>query len=177
MPPFRLWFSNEALQAVPIGDQGGGVIIRRIFVLEQFQQVPELQMVPVVRRIEMPQTVYMADDEKNIRELISAFFTQEGYQVETFSDGDALLAACWKAMPQLVILDVMMPGTDGFAVCFALRKEDPHLPILIVSAKDSPYDRGTGLTPSGDDYLVKPFPAAGTGGPGEGPAAPFPAAD
>lgn len=105
----------------------------------------------------MPQTIYLADDEKNIRELISAFLTQEGFAVQCFGDGDALLAACAGVMPDLVVLDVMMPGTDGFSVCSQLRQRDPDLPIIIVSAKDSPFDRVTGLTLGSDDYLIKPF--------------------
>ena len=105
----------------------------------------------------MPQKIYLADDEKNIRELISAFLTQEGFLVRCFADGDALLAACAGSMPDLVVLDVMMPGTDGFSVCSQLRQRDPDLPIIIVSAKDSPFDRVTGLTLGSDDYLIKPF--------------------
>ena len=105
----------------------------------------------------MPQVIYVADDEKNIRELIAAFLTQEGFQVRTFSRGDALLAACEDALPDLVVLDIMMPGTDGLSVCSMLRKGSPRLPIIIVSAKDSPYDRVTGLTLGSDDYLIKPF--------------------
>lgn len=105
----------------------------------------------------MAQTVYLADDEKNIRELMLAFLTQEGFQARTFADGDALLAACETARPDVVILDIMMPGTDGLTVCSQLRQRYPSLPILIVSAKDSPYDRVMGLTLGSDDYLVKPF--------------------
>ena len=103
------------------------------------------------------ETIYLADDEKNIRELMNAFLTQEGFSVRTFADGDSLLAACAQKMPNLVILDIMMPGTDGLSVCSQLRQKDADLPIIIVSAKDSPYDRVTGLTLGGDDYLVKPF--------------------
>lgn len=106
----------------------------------------------------MPQQmIYLADDEKNIRELIAAFLLQEGFEVETFASGDVLLAACHAALPDLVILDIMMPGTDGLSICSALRKANGDLPIIIVSAKDSPYDRVTGLTLGSDDYLVKPF--------------------
>lgn len=105
----------------------------------------------------MPQTIYVADDEKNIRELIAAFLTQEGFLVRTFPSGDALLEGCKQAAPDLVVLDIMMPGTDGLSVCSALRRGNEALPIIIVSAKDSPYDRVTGLTLGSDDYLVKPF--------------------
>lgn len=101
--------------------------------------------------------IYVADDEKNIRELMEAFLTREGFHVNTYKDGDSLLDACSAIMPDLVILDIMMPGTDGFSLCATLRKMDKNLPIIIVSAKDSPYDRVTGLTLGSDDYLIKPF--------------------
>lgn len=105
----------------------------------------------------MPQMIYLADDEKNIRDLIAAFLSQEGFETKTFKSGDELLAACSAAPPDLVILDIMMPGTDGLSVCSMLRKANADLPIIIVSAKDSPYDRVTGLTLGSDDYLIKPF--------------------
>lgn len=105
----------------------------------------------------MPQTVYLADDEKNIRDLIALFLSQEGFSVQTFSDGDALLAACKQSLPDIVILDIMMPGTDGLSICSHLRQENSDLPIIIVSAKDSPFDRVTGLSLGSDDYLIKPF--------------------
>lgn len=105
----------------------------------------------------MPQTVYLADDEKNIRDLIALFLSQEGFSVQTFSDGDSLFAACRLSLPDLVILDIMMPGTDGLKICSQLRQENSDLPVIIVSAKDSPFDRVTGLTLGSDDYLIKPF--------------------
>lgn len=105
----------------------------------------------------MPQTVYLADDEKNIRDLITAFLSQEGFSVRAFSSGDDLLTACRQSLPDVAILDIMMPGTDGLSVCSQLRQQSAELPIIILSAKDSPYDRVTGLTLGGDDYLIKPF--------------------
>lgn len=103
------------------------------------------------------EVIDLADDERHIRELMQAFLSQAGYEVHTFSNGDALMEACRREMPDLVILDIMMPGTDGLSVCAQLRQQNEHLPIIIVSAKDSPYDRVTGLTLGGDDYLIKPF--------------------
>lgn len=103
------------------------------------------------------EVIDLADDERHIRELMHAFLSQAGYEVHTFSNGDALMEACRREMPDLVILDIMMPGTDGLSVCAQLRQQNEHLPIIIVSAKDSPYDRVTGLTLGGDDYLIKPF--------------------
>ena len=105
----------------------------------------------------MSQSVYLADDEKNIQDLMNAYLKQEGFVVRTFSTGDALMEACLQTMPDIVILDIMMPGTNGLSVCSQLRQKNPELPIIIVSAKDSPYDRVTGLTLGGDDYLIKPF--------------------
>ncbi len=104
----------------------------------------------------MQPMIYLADDEKNIRDLITSFLTREGFLVRSFPDGDALLFACRETPPDLVILDLMMPGTDGLSVCAQLR-QDSGLPIIIVSAKDTPLDRVTGLTLGSDDYLVKPF--------------------
>ncbi len=101
--------------------------------------------------------IYLADDEKNIRDLMLAFLGEEGFAVSVFANGDELMQACLQAVPDLVILDIMMPGTDGLSVCSKLRNQYPDLPIIIVSAKDSPYDRVTGLTLGSDDYLVKPF--------------------
>lgn len=105
----------------------------------------------------MKQVVYVADDERNIRELEAAFLLQEGFEVHAFATGDELLAACGERQPDLVVLDVMMPGSDGLEVCERLRRADADLPIIIVSAKDSPYDRVSGLNKGSDDYLVKPF--------------------
>lgn len=104
----------------------------------------------------MNRLIYVADDEKNICFLIQNFLEKEGYTVRCFGDGESILAACKEKMPDLCILDIMMPGMDGLAVCTQLRKES-HVPIIIVSAKDSPLDRITGLTLGSDDYLVKPF--------------------
>ena len=105
----------------------------------------------------MNQMIYIADDEQSIRDLLVSFLSREGYRVTAFENGDLLLEACEKELPDLVILDILMPGTDGLIVCTYLRRMSEQLPILIVSGKDSPYDRVTGLTLGADDYLVKPF--------------------
>lgn len=104
----------------------------------------------------MAKKIYVADDEKNICFLIQNFLEKEGFEVTCFHDGESILEACEKEMPDLCILDVMMPGMDGLTVCTHIRKKS-HVPIIIVSAKDSPLDRITGITLGSDDYLVKPF--------------------
>ena len=104
----------------------------------------------------MSKLIYIADDEKNIRQLIQTFLTKEGYQVEGFEDGESLLAAFQERPADLLILDIMMPGMDGLSLCASIRQTS-NVPIIIVSAKDSPLDRVTGITLGSDDYLVKPF--------------------
>ena len=104
----------------------------------------------------MQKKIYIADDEKNIRDLIYLFLTNEGYLVKTFQTGDEL-AACFAGDPcDLVILDVMMPGTDGFVLSSRIR-EQSNVPIIIVSARDSEMDKITGISLGSDDYLTKPF--------------------
>lgn len=100
--------------------------------------------------------IYVADDEPNISELIKSFLKNAGYDVQTFESGDALYAAFLSIEPDLIILDIMMPGTDGLMICTKIRDTSP-VPIIIVSARDSELDRITGITIGSDDYLVKPF--------------------
>lgn len=106
--------------------------------------------------IRMNQTIYIADDEENIRNLISLFLTNEGFRVSAFSDGDDLLKAFLEKPSDMVILDVMMPGTDGLALCTQIRKRSNVL-IMIVSARDKEIDRIMGITLGSDDYMTKPF--------------------
>ena len=100
--------------------------------------------------------IYLADDEKNIRELLSSFLVSDGYQVCAFENGDALLEAFARKPAELVILDIMMPGTDGLEVCRRLRGLS-DLPIILLTARDSELDYVMGISQGGDDYLTKPF--------------------
>lgn len=100
--------------------------------------------------------IYIAEDDANIRELIALFLSNEGYEITPFPDGDALLGAFLARPADLVILDIMMPGTDGLTLCASLRKRS-NAPIVIVSARDSEADRIAGITLGSDDYLTKPF--------------------
>ena len=104
----------------------------------------------------MSKLIYVADDEKHIRDLIRTFLENEGYQVKTFSDGYSVSEAVSNRMPDLLILDIMMPGEDGLSLCANIRKKS-GVPIIIVSAKDTPMDRVTGIMLGSDDYLTKPF--------------------
>lgn len=100
--------------------------------------------------------IYIADDETNICELMKTFLVREGYEVETFSNGNDLIKAYDKEKCDLVILDIMMPNVDGYATATMLRTKS-NVPIIFVSAKDSESDRITGFVIGCDDYLVKPF--------------------
>ena len=104
----------------------------------------------------MAKRIYVADDELHIRTLIQTFLINEGYQVLTFENGQGLWDAFQKTCPDLIILDIMMPGMDGLSLCARIRGVS-QVPIIIVSAKDSPLDRVTGITLGSDDYMVKPF--------------------
>lgn len=104
----------------------------------------------------MKRTVYLADDEENIRNLMQLFLTNGGYEVSAFSNGDELLRAFLERPSDLVILDIMMPGTDGLSLCTQIRKNSNAF-IIIVSARDSELDRIAGITLGSDDYLTKPF--------------------
>ena len=104
----------------------------------------------------MKKSIYVADDEPNIRNLIALFLVNEGYDVTAFENGDDLLSAFLARPADMVILDVMMPGTDGFSLCTQLRSRGNVL-IVIVSARDSEADRIAGITLGSDDYLTKPF--------------------
>ena len=102
--------------------------------------------------------IYIADDEPNIREAIQTFLASDGFHVSAFETGDALLEQ-YKSDPcDLVILDVMMPGANGFKICKAIR-EISTVPIIMLTARDSDLDYATGLSLGSDDYFTKPFSA------------------
>lgn len=104
----------------------------------------------------MGQSIYLADDEKSIRELLHSFLASDGYTVRSFESGDALLEAFRQEPAELVILDIMMPGTDGLTVCRELRSVS-DIPIILLTAKDSELDYVMGISQGSDDYLTKPF--------------------
>src|SRR5437016_9543526 len=89
--------------------------------------------------------------------MLERTLAAEGHDVSSAADGGAALAAVELAVPDLVVLDVAMPGLDGFAVCRRLRGKGLALPILLLTARDAVPDRVAGLDAGADDYLVKPF--------------------
>ncbi len=101
-------------------------------------------------------TVLVVDDEKNIVELAKLYLNNEGYQVETAFDGLEARDKTKALKPSLVVLDLMMPGMDGWEVCRRLRK-DGDVPIIILTARGDDVDRIVGLELGADDYMSKPF--------------------
>ena len=99
----------------------------------------------------------MVDDEPNIVELLSASLRFAGFEVHTASNGTEALARAAAVDPDLVVLDVMMPGLDGFEVMRRMRQEGLNAPTLFLTARDAVADRVNGLTLGADDYVTKPF--------------------
>ena len=102
--------------------------------------------------------VLLVDDDRAVLTGLRRAFALEGYEVSTAEDGDDALDLAAQFQPELVVLDVLLPGLDGFTVCERLRRQmSSSVPILVLSAKDSVLDRIAGLDHGADDYLVKPF--------------------
>ena len=99
----------------------------------------------------------VVDDEPNIVELLSASLRFAGFEVATASDGAEALKLARTFRPDLVVLDVMMPDVDGFAVVRRMRENGQRVPVLFLTARDATEDKITGLTLGGDDYVTKPF--------------------
>ncbi|MBC2863937.1 response regulator transcription factor [Streptomyces mexicanus] len=105
----------------------------------------------------MPQTVLLAEDDRAIRHALERALTLEGYEVTAVADGVEALAQAHKNPPDVLVLDVMMPGIDGLQVCRVLRAEGDRTPILMLTALVETADRIAGLDAGADDYVVKPF--------------------
>lgn len=101
--------------------------------------------------------IFIADDEKNIRDLLGKFLEDAGHEVRLFENGDSLLTELDNSVPDIVVLDVMMPGIDGFTACSRIRKAYPDITILLLTARDTDADFMTGFMAGCDDYLTKPF--------------------
>jgi len=101
-------------------------------------------------------TVLLVDDDPKIRDLLRLYVEREGHRTIAAADGETALAAALRSRPDLVILDVMLPGLDGFEVCRRIRDES-DVPILLLTARSGDSDKVVGLDLGADDYVVKPF--------------------
>ena len=99
----------------------------------------------------------LVDDEENLRSMLAAALSHSGFEVFVATNGREAITMTKEILPDLVLLDVMMPDLDGFEVCRRLRAEYVKVPIIFLTARDETHDKVRGLTTGGDDYLVKPF--------------------
>ena len=99
----------------------------------------------------------IVEDDQGIQRMISDYFRHVGYEVITANDGESGIRAALDERPDALILDIMLPKTDGFSVCRHIRERNPSLPILILTAKDDVVDKVLGLEMGADDYITKPF--------------------
>ncbi len=105
-----------------------------------------------------PATILIVDDQRSVRELLKALLLQEGYHLISVSNGEEALARMDDIQPDTILLDVMMPGIDGFEVCQRLKAEERwrHIPIILITALDDKKDVSNGLDAGADDFLHKP---------------------
>ena len=101
--------------------------------------------------------ILLVDDEPSIVALAKMYLEREGFRVESAGDGLVAIETVEKLRPALVVLDVMLPGVDGFEVCRRLRGEGNQVPIIMLTARDEDIDKILGLELGADDYLTKPF--------------------
>jgi two-component system, OmpR family, response regulator ChvI len=101
--------------------------------------------------------VAVVDDEQNIRETVGYALKREGYRVELYPDGLAAWDKFTRELPDVLVLDIVMPRLDGLELCRRIRKMTEVLPIIFLTSRDEELDRVLGLELGGDDYLVKPF--------------------
>lgn len=107
----------------------------------------------------MKKLIYAVDDEEDIQEIIRVNLSSEGYEVKTFSSAEKALPEIEKVIPDLIILDIMMSGIDGYEFCRKLRSDEKwkDIPVIFLTAKSEEFDKVLGLELGGDDYVTKPF--------------------
>jgi DNA-binding response OmpR family regulator len=103
--------------------------------------------------------ILVADDEHNIRHILDFSLAAEGFQVLAASSGDEVVALAALELPDLIILDIMMPGGDGLEACRRLKADErtSQIPVILLTARNQPVDREAGRSAGADDYVTKPF--------------------
>ncbi len=105
-----------------------------------------------------PARILVVDDDVTVAEVLTRYLEREGFAVDTVGDGEAALVSAAASSPDLVVLDLMLPGIDGLEVCRRLRAAGtPHVPVVMLTARGDEGDRVAGLELGADDYVVKPF--------------------
>jgi two-component system alkaline phosphatase synthesis response regulator PhoP len=103
--------------------------------------------------------IYVLEDDKNIRKLLRFALSEEGFKTREFSEADSLYTALEQEIPRMLLLDVMLPGDDGFTVLKKIRSNSAteNMPVIMITAKNSEIDKIQGLDGGADDYVTKPF--------------------
>jgi len=107
--------------------------------------------------MQTPKSILVVDDDLRILKAVGEALRQEGFRVETAMDGETALTICRMGRPDMVVLDIGLPGLDGFEVCGRIRMSGSQVPILILSARGDDVDKLVGFRLGADDYLTKPF--------------------
>ena len=107
----------------------------------------------------MAKIIYVVDDEQSIRTIMRSYLEKEGYSVQEFADGESALTAFREHEPDMMVIDIMMPGMDGLELCRQVRSNDiiNHIPIIVVTARITKDEQIRGLEAGADAYLTKPF--------------------
>jgi two-component system phosphate regulon response regulator OmpR len=108
-------------------------------------------------KLGLPSQIWLVDDDPEHLRLLGTYLTDQGYDVRSLSGGNQLMARLESQRPDLVVLDVMLPGNDGLALLRRLRSDGDTLPVVMLTAKGDPMDRIIGLEQGADDYIGKPF--------------------
>jgi len=101
--------------------------------------------------------ILVVEDEPNVASALKAGLSAEGFDIDIATDGDTGLWLAREHDYAVIVLDIMLPGRNGYQICTTLREEDDNTPILMLTAKDGDYDQAEGLDTGADDYLTKPF--------------------
>lgn len=103
------------------------------------------------------ETIYIVEDDDNIRKLVCYALNKEGYNAQGFSLPSEFYSAFQNEIPDLILLDIMLPQEDGLSILRKIRNNSPEAPVIMLTAKDSEFDKVTGLDMGADDYIAKPF--------------------
>lgn len=103
------------------------------------------------------ETIYIVEDDDNIRKLVCYALNKEGYNAQGFSLPSEFYSAIQNEIPDLILLDIMLPQEDGLSILRRIRNNSPETPVIMLTAKDSEFDKVTGLDMGADDYIAKPF--------------------
>lgn len=108
------------------------------------------------KKMATKQRILIVDDDNNIAELVSLYLTKECFETSIVNDGESAISQAVTFKPNLILLDLMLPGMDGYQVCREIRKNH-NTPIIMLSAKGETFDKVLGLELGADDYIIKPF--------------------